>query len=149
MGRIIARLGFGHLRGSTSKGGHRALRELKSCLERGLDIGLAVDGPRGPRGRLQQGAVELGRITGKAVIPLTGSAERRKIFNSWDRFLVPLPFTRVVVQYGEPLILEGDEGREQREAAKEIMRERLNSLTSALDRSLGHEGTEVWPHEDI
>ncbi|MFO7914241.1 MAG: lysophospholipid acyltransferase family protein [Candidatus Krumholzibacteriales bacterium] len=149
MGRIIARLGFGHLKGSTSRGGHRAMRDLKSVLEEGLDAGLAADGPRGPRGRLQQGAVELARLTGRAVLPLTSSASRRKLFRSWDCFQVPLPFSRVVVEYGEPLIMKGDENKDEREQAKDVLQRRLNELTAALDRSIGYRDKEVWPHEDI
>jgi hypothetical protein len=149
MGRIIYRMGFGHLKGSSSRGGHRALRELKTALERGLDIGLTVDGPRGPRGVLQQGAVELGRITEKAVLPLTNSASSRKLFDSWDRFQLPLPFSRVVVEYGKPMILTGDEDAEQREAAKAAFQERLNRLTAELDRNLGYDRSEIWPHEDL
>lgn len=149
MGRIISRLGFGHLRGSTSRGGHKALRDLKSVLEKGLDAGLAGDGPRGPRGRLQQGAVELARLTGKAVLPLTCTASSRKLFQSWDRFQVPLPFSRVVVDYGEPLIMKGDEDKDQREQASANLQRRLNELTSDLDRSIGYREREVWPHEDI
>ncbi len=149
MGRIIARLGFGHLKGSTTRGGHRAMRDLKSVLEEGLDTGLAADGPRGPRGRLQQGAVELARLTGRAVLPLTSSASRRKLFRSWDCFQVPLPFSRVVVEYGEPLIMKGDENKDEREQAKDVLQRRLNELTAALDRSIGYRDKEVWPHEDI
>lgn len=149
MGRTIERLGFGHMKGSTTRGGHRALRELKSVLEDGLDVGLAVDGPRGPRGMVQQGAVELSRLTGKAVVPLTATAGSRKILASWDRFQVPLPFSRVVVEYQEPIVLSADDGKSKREGAKRELQRRLNEATAALDRGMGHEGLEIWPHEEV
>jgi len=149
MGRTIERLGFGHMKGSTTRGGHRALRELKSVLEDGLDVGLAVDGPRGPRGKVQQGSVELSRLTGKAVVPLTATAGSRKILDSWDRFQVPLPFSRVVVEYQEPIVLSTDDGKSKREEAKRELQRRLNEATAALDRGMEHERTEIWPHDEI
>ncbi len=148
MGKIIERLGFGHLKGSTSRGGARALRELSSVLKNGLDIGLAVDGPRGPRGMVQQGAVEASRFTGSAIIPLTNTARPRSLFNSWDRFQVPLPFSRVIVAYGEPMVVPGDSGGEERESLRLRLQEELKELTRELDRDFGYEGVGVWPHED-
>ncbi|MCK4549286.1 MAG: lysophospholipid acyltransferase family protein, partial [Candidatus Krumholzibacteria bacterium] len=114
MGKTIEWLGFGHLKGSTTRGGARALRELKGVLAEGCDIGLTVDGPKGPRGRVQQGATELSRLASCAVVPITDTAKGRKIFGSWDRFQIPVPFAKVIVEYGEPLIVPGTAGAEER-----------------------------------
>lgn len=149
MGRTIQRLGFGHLKGSSSRGGARAVRELASVLKSGLDVGLTVDGPRGPRGVVQQGAMELSRLTGKAVVPMTNTASRRRLFRSWDRFQLPFPFSRVTVSYGEPLMVGSGTTKREREEIKELLQNRLNEMTSRLDRSAGYEGTDAWPHEDI
>jgi lysophospholipid acyltransferase (LPLAT)-like uncharacterized protein len=147
MGRTIRRLGFGHLKGSSTRGGARALRDLSRVLREGFDIGLSVDGPRGPRGSVQQGAIELSRMTGSAVIPLSGSSRPRKLFRSWDRFELPLPFARVVVSYGESFVVPSDAGERERERYRLLLEERIDCLTSGLDRALGYRGKAVWPHE--
>lgn len=148
MGRIIERLGYGHLKGSTSRGGARAVRELRKVISDGLDVGLAVDGPRGPRGRVQQGATELGRLSGAAVIPLSSSADRRWLLGSWDRFQIPAPFAEVLLEYGEPIVIPPHAGPEERERSRRALESALGEITAALDRKTGHSGEEIWPHGD-
>lgn len=147
MGKIIANLGFGHLKGSTSKGGARAIRQLSSVLRDGLDIGLAVDGPRGPRGIVQQGAVEISRLTGSAIVPLTNTARPRKLFKSWDRFQLPLPFAKIVISYGQPFVVPDDCARREREELRIKLQDELKGLTTNLDKDFGYKGSDVWPHE--
>jgi lysophospholipid acyltransferase (LPLAT)-like uncharacterized protein len=148
MGKTIEWLGLGHLKGSTTRGGTRALRELRSLLGGGHDIGLTVDGPKGPRGKVQQGATELSRLASSAVLPVSDTARGRKIFGSWDRFQLPVPFARVIVEYGEPLIVPAGAGAEERERLRIELERRLGELTSRLDREMGYTGEDVWPHED-
>ncbi len=148
MGKTIEWLGFGHLKGSTTRGGARALRELKGILADGNDIGLTVDGPKGPRGRIQQGATELSRLASCAIVPITNTARRRKIFDSWDRFQIPAPFAKVIVEYGDPLLVPAGAGTEEREELRIELERRLGDLTSRLDRDIGYTGEDVWPHED-
>jgi lysophospholipid acyltransferase (LPLAT)-like uncharacterized protein len=149
MGRTIRWLGFGHLKGSSTRGGARALRDLSRVLREGLDVGLTVDGPKGPRGSVQQGAIELSRMTGSAVIPVSDSSKPRKLFRSWDVFQLPLPFARVVVSYREPFVVPSDAGEDERERYRVLLEERLGQLTSELDRSMGYIGRAVWPHEGV
>jgi lysophospholipid acyltransferase (LPLAT)-like uncharacterized protein len=148
LGRVIERLGFGQLKGSTTRGGARAIRSLKAVLSRGQDIALAVDGPRGPRGKLQQGAVELSRLTSCAIVPVTNTAVCRKLLSSWDRFQLPAPFTKVIVRYGRPFFVSRDESVTERETKRRELEKYLGELTTGLDIEAGHEGVEVWPHED-
>ncbi len=148
MGKTIEWLGFGHLKGSTTRGGGRALRELKGVLADGYDIGLTVDGPKGPRGRVQQGATELSRLTSSSVVPISNTARGRKIFNSWDRFQIPVPFAKVIVEYGEPLLAPAGARAEDREELRVELERRLGVLTSRLDRDIGYTGEDVWPHEE-
>jgi lysophospholipid acyltransferase (LPLAT)-like uncharacterized protein len=147
MGRTITWLGFGHLKGSTTRGGARAIRDLSGILRNGFDIGLTIDGPRGPRGVVQQGAIELSRLTGSAIVPVSNSARPRRLVHSWDRFQLPHPFARVVVAYGEPLIVPAGAGREERERFRLLLAERLCHLTADLDTDLQYRGMDVWPHE--
>jgi lysophospholipid acyltransferase (LPLAT)-like uncharacterized protein len=148
MGRTAAWLGFGHLRGSTTRRGAAALRDLASVLRDGLDAGLTIDGPKGPRGVVQQGAIELSRMTSSAVVPMTNSARPRLLFHSWDRFQLPYPFAKVVIAYGEPLLVPAEVPREERERYRLGLERGLTELTTELDRDLGYENEDVWPHED-
>lgn len=148
MGRIIERLGFGHVKGSTTRGGARAIRDLAKLLRRAIDIGLAVDGPRGPRSIVKQGAVEIGRLASSAIIPVTSSARTRRLLGSWDRFQLPAPFTKVIVEYGEPVIVPDRADSAKIEGERLRLEEILTVITAALDMELGHTGSEVWPHED-
>ena len=147
MGHTIRWLGFGHLRGSSTRGGARALRDLSRVLREGFDVGLTIDGPRGPRGSVQQGVIELSRMTGSAVIPVSNSSKPRKLFRSWDAFQLPLPFARVVVSYGEPFVVPPEAGESERERYRVLLEERLGELTSRLDHALGYNGKAAWPHE--
>jgi hypothetical protein len=148
MGKAVARLGWGHIKGSTSRRGAAGFRELAAVLRCGRDAGLTIDGPRGPRGCVQQGATELSRMTGSVVIPVSNSARPRKLLSTWDCFQIPGPFARVVVSYGEPFVVPSDSDRHAREESRLRLERTLQELTAELDRNLGYEGTDVWPHED-
>ena len=148
MGRAVAWLGWGHVKGSSSRRGAAGFRELAAVLRTGRDVGLTIDGPRGPRGCAQQGATELSRMTGAVVIPVSNSARRRRLLSSWDRFQIPGPFAKVVIAYGEPFVVPSGSDRGAREEARLRLERTLGELTAELDRSLGYDGTDVWPHED-
>jgi len=101
--RTIERLGFRTARGSSTRGGEAAVREL---LERSSDrtpIAITPDGPRGPAGRVKPGLLYLASRTGWPIVPVATAARRAWMLGSWDRFRVPLPFTHVHVAYGQPL----------------------------------------------
>jgi lysophospholipid acyltransferase (LPLAT)-like uncharacterized protein len=148
IGRTVARLGWTHIKGSTTRRGAAGFRDLAAALRNGRDAGITIDGPRGPRGVVQQGATELSRMTGCAVIPVTNSARPRRLFGSWDRFQLPGPFARVVVAYGEPFVVPPDADSEAREQCRLRLERTLRDLTAELDRRLGYQGSDVWPHEN-
>jgi lysophospholipid acyltransferase (LPLAT)-like uncharacterized protein len=100
---VMKRFGFELVRGSSSKGGTAALREMVSLLKNGSDIGITPDGPKGPAEVVKGGVAQVARISGKAVIPIAFSSSMYLRLKSWDRFLVPLPFSRLVFVVGEPL----------------------------------------------
>ncbi len=106
-GELIARtmrcFGYDGVRGSSSRQGRAAFRELVALGRQSFDLALTPDGPKGPRHRLKPGVVELARITGRAVVPIAFACSRGHRFSSWDRFLLPYPFGRAVFQYGDPL----------------------------------------------
>jgi lysophospholipid acyltransferase (LPLAT)-like uncharacterized protein len=101
LARVIKQLGYQVVRGSSSRGGVRAgLSATRGLIDGGASIAVAVDGPRGPRREVQPGAVALAAMSGRPLVHLTVQARPAWRARSWDRFLLPLPFARVQVQYG-------------------------------------------------
>jgi lysophospholipid acyltransferase (LPLAT)-like uncharacterized protein len=115
-GEYIARMlyhwGYQVARGSSSRGGDSALRELAELVRRGHTAALTADGPRGPRHRLKHGVLRLARMTGVPVVPVVAAAERAWRLNSWDRFMIPQPLSRVVVLFGEAVTIPEDMAQE-------------------------------------
>jgi lysophospholipid acyltransferase (LPLAT)-like uncharacterized protein len=105
-GEIIARiceaLGYRTVRGSTSKGGARALVEIDRLLEQGAEIGFTPDGPRGPARSIAPGVVYSAQRANVPVIPIVVRASRAWHLKTWDRFMIPKPFARVTINYGDP-----------------------------------------------
>lgn len=112
IGRMIKLLGVGTIRGSTTRGGASGIRGLARALKEGYDVAIAPDGPRGPRHRVQPGVIQLAKMSGCPIFPLTFSASPKKLLHTWDHFLIPFPFSRGVFMWGEPIWVdsEGDEG---------------------------------------
>lgn len=129
---VLARFGYAVVRGSTSRGGAMGLRGLVRALERGLRPTLAVDGPRGPAGSVAPGIVGLARRSGAVVVPVAAAAARNVRLSSWDRTRLPLPASRAVVVYGEPVaVVDGSLG-----AGCEAVREALSAATGEAERLL-------------
>lgn len=101
--RIIERFGYGTARGSTSRGGARAILQLKRDMQKGRPAGFTLDGPRGPARVAQPGAIWLARATGNPVLPFHMEAARSWTARSWDRTQVPKPFSTVALVVGEPV----------------------------------------------
>jgi lysophospholipid acyltransferase (LPLAT)-like uncharacterized protein len=100
---VMKRFRFELVRGSSSKGGTAALREMVLLLKNGSDIGITPDGPKGPAEVVKGGVAQIARLSGKAVIPIAFSSSMKLRLRSWDRFFVPLPFSRLVFVVGDPL----------------------------------------------
>ncbi|MDO3379569.1 lysophospholipid acyltransferase family protein [Geoalkalibacter halelectricus] len=115
-GELIARtmelFGQGTVRGSSSRGGAAALRSLVQAGKEPFDLGITPDGPRGPRREIKEGIVHLARLTGRGVVPLAFVCSRGYRFSSWDRFLLPYPFSRGVYSFGEPVLYQKGEDPE-------------------------------------
>ena len=121
--RIIRRFGYETSRGSTSRGGQRALLQLKRDMEKGLPAGFAVDGPRGPARQVQPGVVWLAKLTGNPVVPFHIEALKHWSLRSWDRTQIPKPFSKVALVVGAPIEVETNPGAvvlEQKRSAVEM-----------------------------
>ncbi|MGE4526851.1 MAG: lysophospholipid acyltransferase family protein [Rhodospirillaceae bacterium] len=134
--RVMERLGLHVVTGSKSKGGAQALLGMIRLLKRGECIGITPDGPRGPRMRVQMGTIALARASGAPILPITFSTRRCRFLGSWDRMQMPLPFSRGVYVFGEPLVVPRE--AENLEAYRLLLEERLNAITAEADRLMGH-----------
>jgi lysophospholipid acyltransferase (LPLAT)-like uncharacterized protein len=125
---IIERFGYGTARGSTSRGGRRALVQMMRDMEAGKPTGFTLDGPRGPARVAQAGAVWLSKATGNPVLPFHVEASRHWTINSWDQTQIPKPFSAVSLVVGEPFVVPEDADDEQIEAARQHLEQRLQQL---------------------
>jgi lysophospholipid acyltransferase (LPLAT)-like uncharacterized protein len=125
---IIERFGYGTARGSTSRGGRRALLQLTREMAAGKAAGFTVDGPRGPAGVAQAGAVWLARATGNPVVPFHLEANRHWTLRSWDRAQIPKPFATVSLVVGEPFDVPDGGDVETIESARQLLEARLHAL---------------------
>lgn len=105
--RIIQRFGYGTARGSTSRGGARALVQLRRDLAAGKPAGFTLDGPRGPARVAQPGAVFLAGATGQPILPFHIESSAAWTMKSWDRTQIPKPFARIGMAVGPPLEIRG------------------------------------------
>jgi len=100
---LVRRLGQRVVRGSSSRGGRRAVVELARTIAEGGSVAITPDGPRGPAYRVNEGTIKLAQITGAPIIPVSFDASRKRRLNSWDRFILVKPFGRVHVALGTPI----------------------------------------------
>lgn len=140
-GKIAAgtynRLGIKTIWGSTSKGGSGAIRAMLKVLKGGGAISITPDGPRGPRQRMQMSAIHIARMSGAVLVPVSGSMTNAKMLNTWDRMLVPLPFSRGVIEIGTPVEVPRDASVEQQELIRQTMEDTLNAMSIKLDNVTG------------
>jgi len=127
---IIERFGYGTARGSTSRGGRKAMLQLVRDLAAGKPAGFTLDGPRGPARVAQPGAVWLSKATGNPVLPFHLEASRAWTLHSWDRTQIPKPFSTVAIAMGEPFQVAADAGADALEGARVLLEERLKALES-------------------
>ena len=125
---IIERFGYGTARGSTSRGARRALLQLTREMAAGRPAAFTVDGPRGPAGIAQAGAVWLAKITGNPVLPFHIESDRHWSLRSWDRTQIPKPYARVALAMGEPLDVPRDADDDGIESARGLLEARLRAL---------------------
>ena len=126
--RIIERFGYGTARGSTTRGGLKAMLQLIRAMEAGKPTGFTVDGPRGPARVVQPGAVWLAKETGNPVLPFHLEASSHWTASSWDRTQVPKPFSTVALAIGAPLEVPANATADQLAAARVELERRLIAL---------------------
>jgi len=137
---IIGRFGFGVVRGSSKRKGAQAFMGLMKALRNGKSIALAVDGPRGPIYEVKQGITSLAGKLGKPIVPVVMSAKRSWVLEkTWDKYMLPKPFTECVIMYGEPIMVNGT-GEDELENKRQELTAALNTIMARADASFGSPG---------
>ena len=138
-GELIARVAHDHgiasVRGSSSRGGSAAARQLARAMkEHGICGGITPDGPRGPREVVQPGALLVAKLAGAAIVPVAVGFSRKKVFASWDRFQLPAPFGRGRLVFGEALLVPADTDADAMERLRMDLERRIAAVTAEADR---------------
>jgi lysophospholipid acyltransferase (LPLAT)-like uncharacterized protein len=126
---LVERFGQNAVRGSSSRGGMKAIRTLTHCLADGHNVALTPDGPRGPAFQVQEGVIRLAQVTGARIIPASYDASRKWTLKSWDRFIFPKPFGRIHLAVGEPLCVP----REASPDESSLYRQKVQDALLQLD----------------
>jgi lysophospholipid acyltransferase (LPLAT)-like uncharacterized protein len=141
-GRIIAGamtyFGIGTIAGSTRRGGSSALRAMLKQLKGGAAVGITPDGPRGPAMTVSIGIVNIARLAGVPIVPVTYATSRRRELATWDRFQLALPFGRGVFLYGEPIEIAAELDEAELESVRSLLEIRMVEMASEADRLVGY-----------
>jgi lysophospholipid acyltransferase (LPLAT)-like uncharacterized protein len=127
MGRIIMKFGYVPVKGSSSRNPVRALLGLRRALDEGWTVAFTLDGPRGPRHRVKPGPVGLARSTGLPLTAFHAGVDKAWVLNSWDRMMIPKPFSRVLLRFAKLIQVPSD-------ATDEGLARYNDELQAALDR---------------
>lgn len=131
--RIVNILGWHAVRGSSSRGGGEGLLQLRELAKCGYRIGHIVDGPKGPFGVIKPGLLKIAQVSGMAIIPTITSSQKKWIFKSWDRFMVPKPFSRVIIRFGEPVYIMPDLDKDEFEEKRLLIEQKMKELYEDTD----------------
>jgi lysophospholipid acyltransferase (LPLAT)-like uncharacterized protein len=150
-GELIARtmthFNFGLVRGSTGKEGLTAIRNILKIFKKGENIAITPDGPKGPRMRVSGSVIDIARMSGLPIIPLSFSVNKCKVLRSWDRFIAAKPFAKGCFIYAEPLYVNREANEEELKKAGVELENRLNNITKEADLAVGIEP--VIPSDDL
>jgi hypothetical protein len=143
--RIIEKLGFTAVRGSSSRGGAPALLGMKSHLEKGETVAFTIDGPRGPKYVAKPGPVVLARATSVPMAAFYVAIERAWVLNTWDRFVIPRPFSKALVRLGSKMYVPSDADDAQMEAFHQQLQGALERVTSFAEANVERVGSAEFP----
>ena len=136
--RVFQHLGFQVIRGSTGRGGVRAAVEAIKVLRTGATMAMTPDGPRGPSGVLQEGVLLMAQKSGAALVPVGISARPCFRAKSWDRYLVPAPFAKAVMIFGEPMYVRAEADAEEVESVRRAFESEIHRLEALADARFGN-----------
>ncbi len=135
---IFTKLGFKTIRGSTGRGGVKAAAESIRVLKKGATMAFTPDGPRGPSGAVQGGIMLMAKKSGAALVPVGVSASWRFHMPTWDRYMIPLPFSRCLIAFGDPIFVSPDSSDEEVEHARLALETSITKLQREADERFRH-----------
>lgn len=134
---VFRKFGFNTIRGSSGRSGVKAAIEAIKVLRTGATMAFTPDGPRGPSGVVQAGIVLMAQKSGALLVPVGVSARWRILARSWDRYLVPLPFSRAIMIFGDPIALSEDATPEESERARLALEQAMHRLEADAEAAMG------------
>jgi lysophospholipid acyltransferase (LPLAT)-like uncharacterized protein len=146
MGRIIRRFGFVAVKGSSSRNPVRALLGLRRALEDGWTVAFTLDGPRGPRRKVKPGPAGLARSSGAAMTAFHAAVDKAWILRSWDRMLIPKPFSRVLVRVSNLMPIADGASDEDLNHYSAQLQESLDRVSSFAEANVSKAGTQEFPY---
>ncbi len=138
--KVIAHFGEETITGSSSRGGRGAVAALMQALEKGENISITPDGPRGPFQEAAPGITRLAAMTGYPIIPVTYSSSHHKRLRSWDRFMLALPFGHVIFLAGAPITAAPEVLKETPDAIRDALQAQMRLLTHYADEGKNLDG---------
>ena len=145
MGRIIRKFGFVAVKGSSSRNPIRALLGLRRALEEGWTVAFTLDGPRGPRRQVKPGPAGLARSSGLPMTTFYAAVEKAWVLKSWDRMMIPKPFSRVLVRVGKLIPVPTDASDEDLARYSDELQATLDRVTAFAEANVTKAGTNEFP----
>jgi lysophospholipid acyltransferase (LPLAT)-like uncharacterized protein len=146
MGRIIRKFGFVAVKGSSSRNAVRALLGLRRALQQGWAVAFTLDGPRGPRYKVKPGPVALARSSGVALTMFHIAVEKAWVLNTWDRLIIPKPFSRVMMRFGKLIPVPADTSDEELERYQRELQDSLDRVREFAGANIKKVGTPEFPY---
>lgn len=137
--RIAKRFGLVPVRGSSTRGGTVALTAILQALKKSQVAIHIVDGPTGPKGIVKPGLISMAQMSRAVILPVIVSTDKAWVFGSWDRFLVPKPFSEVTIEWGQPLVVPRDTDLDRQEELRMEIERRLAEGYAQADLKAGWE----------
>jgi lysophospholipid acyltransferase (LPLAT)-like uncharacterized protein len=146
MGRIIRKFGFVAVKGSSSRNAVRALLGLRRALQEGWSVAFTLDGPRGPRYKVKPGPVALARSSRVPLTMFHMAVDRAWVLNTWDRLIIPKPFSRVLMRFGKLIPVPADATDEEVERYQRELQNSLDRVCEFAEKNVSKVGTPAFPY---
>jgi lysophospholipid acyltransferase (LPLAT)-like uncharacterized protein len=148
MGRIIRKFGFVAVKGSSSRNAVRALLGLRRALHENWTVAFSLDGPRGPRHQVKPGPVSLARSTGIPMSMFHMALDRTWVLKTWDRLVIPKPFSRVLLRFGKLIPVPADATDEELASYQQQLQDSLDRVCQFAEANVGRVGTTEFPYNE-
>jgi lysophospholipid acyltransferase (LPLAT)-like uncharacterized protein len=149
MGRIIHKFGFVAVKGSSSRNAVKALLGLRRALGEGWTVEFTLDGPRGPRRKVKPGPAALARSSGVPMTMFHVALEKAWVLNTWDRLMIPKPFSRALVRFGKLIPVPADASDEELERYAAELQSALDRACEFAEANVGRVGTSAFPTGEV